>query len=206
MASGRVPAAGTGDLWSSWLNPTGIFGGVLAVLTCTFQAGVFLASDADSIGAADLAEHLRRRSLGLGLVTGAVALAGIVPLAADADTLFAEFTGRAAPAVAVSGLAGIATLVLLWRREIRWARIGSVVAVASVVVGWGLAQFPWMLVDEVTIDEAASSSTVLWGLVVASGLAAVLVVPPLAYLFLLADRNRVGTEGEALTEPSVAAR
>src|SRR5918995_332477 len=46
IASGRVPAEGVGDRWSSWLNPTSIFGGLIAVGTCAFLAGVFLAADA----------------------------------------------------------------------------------------------------------------------------------------------------------------
>lgn len=34
IAWGRVPVDGRGDLWSSWLNPTSILGGVIAVGTC----------------------------------------------------------------------------------------------------------------------------------------------------------------------------
>ena len=39
LASGRVPATGRGDLWTSWLNPTSVFGGIIAVGTCAFLAG-----------------------------------------------------------------------------------------------------------------------------------------------------------------------
>lgn len=39
VASGRVPSRapvdGSGPLWSPWLNPTSVLGGVLAVLVCT---------------------------------------------------------------------------------------------------------------------------------------------------------------------------
>ena len=56
---------------------------------------------------------------------------------------------------------------------------------ASVVSGWGVAQYPWLLVDEVTIADAAGARATLWGLLVAVGLAAVVVVPPLAYLLRL---------------------
>src|SRR4051812_26787719 len=34
VASGRVPTAGHGDPVTSWLNPTSLLGGLLAVLTC----------------------------------------------------------------------------------------------------------------------------------------------------------------------------
>ncbi|MEQ8839830.1 MAG: cytochrome d ubiquinol oxidase subunit II [Acidimicrobiales bacterium] len=194
VASGRVPAAGTGDLWTSWLNPTSILGGVLAMLTCTFLAGVFLAADAEGLGADDLAESFRRRSIGVGLVTGAVALMGVVPLAIDAETLFDRLISRGAPVVAVSAVGGLTTLALLRAHRLRAARAAAVVAVGSIVVGWGVAQYPWVLVDEMRIDDMVTESATLWGLVIAFGLAAVLVVPPLVYLLVLADRNEVGTE------------
>src|SRR3954471_21891354 len=46
IASGRVPADGGGDLWTSWTGPTSLFGGLIAVGTCSFLAGVFLTADA----------------------------------------------------------------------------------------------------------------------------------------------------------------
>src|SRR3954452_4031335 len=46
IASGRVPAAGHGDPVTSWVNPTSVLGGVLAVLTCAFLAAVFLTAEA----------------------------------------------------------------------------------------------------------------------------------------------------------------
>jgi cytochrome d ubiquinol oxidase subunit II len=194
VASGRVPAEGTGDIWTSWLNPTSILGGVLAVLTCTFLAGVFLAADAAGLGAPVLADWLRRRSLVVGVVVGAVALAGIVPLAADSHTLSDQLVSRGAPVVGISAVAGLTTLALLWTDRLREARIAAAAAVASIVVGWGVAQYPWVLVDELRLDDKVTESATLWGLVIAFGLAAVLVVPPLVYLLVLADRNQVGVE------------
>src|ERR671927_356498 len=46
IASGRVPVTGHGDPIGSWLNPTSLLGGVLAVLACAFTAAVFLAAEA----------------------------------------------------------------------------------------------------------------------------------------------------------------
>src|SRR5260370_23697642 len=56
IASGRVPARGYGDRISSWVNPTSLVGGCLAVTTCVFLAGVFLTADAGRVGFPDLAE------------------------------------------------------------------------------------------------------------------------------------------------------
>ncbi|WP_460546303.1 cytochrome d ubiquinol oxidase subunit II [Glycomyces halotolerans] len=185
LASGRVPAEGYGDPWTSWLNPTSLFGGLIAVGTCAFLAGVFLTADAARGEEPDLAESLRRRSLAVGIATGAVVFAALVPITSDAPTLSAGLTGRAAPLIVLSALGGAATLLLLHRRRYGPARLTAVLAVSSVVSGWGLGQYPWMLVDQTTIAEAAGASATLQGLLVAVGIAAVVVGPALGYLFYL---------------------
>src|SRR4051794_14779464 len=55
IASGRVPSGGAaGDPWSSWVNPTGLLGGVLAVVVAAYLASVYLIADADRLGHPDL--------------------------------------------------------------------------------------------------------------------------------------------------------
>ncbi len=188
VASGRVPADGVGDRWSSWTGPTSLVGGTLAVLTCAFLAAVFLTAEADRSGETELVEACRRRALGTGLVTGAVALIGVLPLRDDAPTLFDGLTGRGLPVVLVSAAAGLTALWALatWRIEV--ARVAAVLAVAAVVVGWGVGQWPWLLVDAVEVEEAAGASATMWALVAVFGLAAVLVVPALVYLYVLTQR------------------
>ena len=54
IASGRVPAGGVaGDRWDSWVNPTSVLGGVLAVVV-----GAFLAVPVAAV-IARAASHLR---------------------------------------------------------------------------------------------------------------------------------------------------
>ena len=192
IASGRVTLEGSPGPWEAWLGPTSLLGGVLAVCTCTFLAGVLLAAEAAGLGDHQLADDLRRKTLLGGVATGVVVLAGI-PIVVDQDeTLVDGLLGRALPLVLISAAAGIGTLWLLWRNELRWARVTAASAVASVVAGWGVAQWPWILVDDTTIEQGASGRSTLIALLVAAAVAAVLVVPPLVYLFRLADTDRVG--------------
>lgn len=190
IASGRVPAEGHGDLVTSWLNPTGVVGGLVAGGTCAFLAGSFLVADAARSGQHDLADVLRIRTLGVGVVTGLVVFAGLVPLMNDAPTLFDGLVGRALPLVLLSAVAGIATLVLLWRRRYALARFTAVGAVATVVLGWGVAQYPWILVDELTFAEAAGAPATMTALTFAVGLAGVIVLPALGYLLYLTQTER----------------
>jgi cytochrome d ubiquinol oxidase subunit II len=185
IASGRVPAEGRGDVWQSWLNATSLFGGLIAVGTCAFLAGTFLTADAHRAGHQLLSEQLRSRTMLVGLVTGLLVFAALVPLTRDAPTLSAGLTGRAAPLIVLAALAGLATLVLLLRRRYGVARFGAVSAVAAVVLGWGVGQYPWLLVDQVTIADAAGAPATLRALIVAVVLAGVIVLPALTYLFRL---------------------
>ncbi len=64
IASGRVPVGNAaGGLFSSWLNPTSILIGALAVLTGAYLAAVFLSGDAVRVNDRDLAETFRARAL-----------------------------------------------------------------------------------------------------------------------------------------------
>lgn len=185
LASGRVPAAGNGDPWTSWLAPTPLFTGAISVGTCAFLAGVFLTADAARRGQEPLAAELRIRSLVVGAVTGAVVFAALIPIERDAPTLWEGLMSRAAPVMALSALGGIATLVLLWRGRFGVARVTAVTAVAAVMAGWGAGQYPWLLVDQITVHEGAGAAATLQGLLVAVAIAALVVVPALGYLLYL---------------------
>ena len=65
-------------------------------------------------------------------------------------------------------------------------------AVTSVVTGWGEGQYPWMLVDEMTISDAAGADATLAGLLVVVGLAGVIVLPALGYLLYSSPKPRSG--------------
>jgi cytochrome bd ubiquinol oxidase subunit II len=188
VASGRVPLEGTGDLWRSWTGPTSIVGGVLAVLVCAFLAAVFLTHEAERQDDSELFEACWKRALLAGVLTGIAALAGILPLRSDAPELFDRLTGEALPIIVSSAVAGLATIWLLWKHQAARARLTAVAAVAAIVVGWGVAQYPWLLVDHARIEDVAGNQATLVGLVIVFGLAAVSVVPALAYLYWLTQQ------------------
>jgi cytochrome bd ubiquinol oxidase subunit II len=185
IASGRVPAGGYGDRVGSWLNATSIVGGCLAVASCVLLAGVFLTADAARAGLTGLAESLRTRTLIVGAVTGLIVFAGLYPITHDAPTLARGLLTHASPLLVIGALAGMSTLILLYRRSYSAARFPAAAAVGSVITGWGVGQYPWILVDEVTINDAAGADATLVGLLVVVGLAGMIVLPALGYLLWL---------------------
>jgi cytochrome d ubiquinol oxidase subunit II len=162
---------------------------VLAVLVCAYLAAVFLCADARREGAEDLAEQFRLRALGTAALTGLVGIAGLFVLRADAPLLFDGLTGRAAPVVVVSVVAGVSAIVLLARRRYAPARVASALAVTAILAGWAVAQYPYLLLPEVTIEEAARGRATLVAMLVALVAGAVVLVPALVYLYVLFQRS-----------------
>ncbi|OFW67469.1 MAG: cytochrome D ubiquinol oxidase subunit II [Actinobacteria bacterium RBG_16_68_21] len=191
VASGRIPAAGAGDLVGSWWNPTSMLGGVLAVTSCAFLAASFLAADSVRSGMDAEAEWFRERALVVGILAGLIAMSGIVVLRSDAPTLFHGLTSRGLPLIVASGVAGSGSLVLLWNRRYHSARVAVVIAVVTVVWGWAAGQYPWLLVDALEISAGSGSLATQRAMLISLGVGAVLFVPPLIYLLMLNERGKL---------------
>jgi cytochrome d ubiquinol oxidase subunit II len=202
IASGRVPVGNaTGDAIDSWLNPTSILIGGLAVLAGAYLAAVYLAGDAERVGEPDLVQAFRRRALGTGVVTGVVAIAGLLVVRADARALFDGLTrGSGLAMVLASGAAGAATLALVWRERYGLARVSAAAAVAAIIVGWALAQRPYLLPPRLTLEEAAASDATLTAVVIAVALAVVILGPSLTLLYRLVLRGRLDQGFEPLDQ------
>jgi cytochrome d ubiquinol oxidase subunit II len=213
IASRRVPVGNAaGHFFSSWLNPTSILVGVDAVAASAYLAAVYLAADAARRGEPELEHEFRTRGLGAGIVAGALALGGVAVLHADAHPLYRELvTGQAVPALVASILAGVATLALVHERRFEAARYTAALAVAAVLAGWALGQWPTIL-PGLTIHQAAASHDTLVAVVVAVLAGGAILFPALGLLFRLTltgrlrgadarpqtvagDRGRVGTPG-----------
>ncbi|MGH3764091.1 MAG: cytochrome d ubiquinol oxidase subunit II [Pseudonocardiaceae bacterium] len=192
IASGRVPVGNaTGDPITSWLNPTSVLIGALAVATGGYVAAVYLAADAHRQDLRTLELDFRARALTSGLCTGALALAGLLVVRYDAPSLFHGLTsGGGAAMVGVSAAAGLMTLFLVWRHHFGPARASAALAVAAIVAGWALAQQPRVL-PGLTIDQAAASRSTLLAVIIAVAGGAIVLVPSLLLLFRLVLRGHL---------------
>jgi cytochrome bd ubiquinol oxidase subunit II len=191
IASGRVPTGGNGDPIRSWLNPTSIFSGVLAVLVCAYLAAIFLMATARRSDA-DLEHWARSRAVVAAVAAGADAVLGIFVLDHDAHRLYVHLLHDGWPFLAGSVIAGAIALITTARRAASLARPLAVLAVAGVLGGWGAAQYPYLLGTHLRIQSAAAPAPTLAALGVVSGLAVVLVVPSLIWLFVLTEKGRLG--------------
>ncbi|MFJ8006787.1 cytochrome d ubiquinol oxidase subunit II [Streptomyces fagopyri] len=191
IASGRVPSGGNGDAVTSWLNPTSVLGGILAVVSCAYLAAFYLATAAHRLDDAGLERYFRNRALLAGAVAGVVSIAGIFVLRTDAPRLFHQLSHRGLPLMALAALCGIVGMAgaRLGRRAGR--REIAALAIAAVVVGWGVAQYPFLLGTHLRIHEAAAPDATLAVLLGVACVAALIILPSLILLFRLSGQGRL---------------
>jgi cytochrome d ubiquinol oxidase subunit II len=192
IASGQVPAGGkAGDPWSSWINPTSVLGGVLAVTVCAFLASVYLVWDARRLDDREMEQYFRHRAIATSVAAGFVAFIGFFILHDYANYVFNGLTSRALPLVIISALCGLGALVLLLRDAHRWARVLAMGAVATVVVSWGVAQWPYILPTSLKVSQAAAPSGTLNTILVVFIVAAIVILPSLGLLYVLDQKSLV---------------
>lgn len=203
VASGRVPVGNrAGDPVTSWLNPTSMVFGVLAVTASAFIAAVFLVSDARRFGAPDLEAYFRRRSVLAGCAVLAVAAIGLVVFRFDARYVFdGLLRGWGLVFVLTAAVATVGTIWLVSRGIHAGTRLTAIAAVASVVLACGLAQRPYLLPTTLTIDTGAGDADSLRWLVIVTVIAVVVVAPALALLYRLDLTDRLAADHDIdLTE------
>jgi len=207
IASGRVPVGNAaGDAFSSWVNPTSLLVGTLAVASAAYTAAIYLAADARREGLDDLAETFRKRALISGALVGTIAICGPLVLHEDARPLYDGLSsGAGLVAGLVSGIAGVATLALVYRGRFEPARASAALAVAAIVAGWGLAQEPSFL-PGLTVQEAAAGDATLVAIAVSVGFGLLILLPSLALLFRLMLSGRFDPGRELQDVPARTAR
>jgi len=178
-----------GNEVTSWLSPAPVLVGALAVVFSGYLAAVYLAADSRRYGEPGLAALFRRRALLAGVVSGGLALAGLLVMRGSGLNLT---HGAALALVCVSAVAGLATLALCGASRFGLARLTAALAVAAVVVGWAAAQAPRFL-PGMTVTQAAAGDSTLVALVVAVGCGLVVLVPSLALLYTLFLRGGLDT-------------
>lgn len=197
IAAGQVPAQGGGDPTASWTGILPLATGILFVGAASYLAAVFLAHDSGAAGDEDLQRYFAQCALAMAVIAGGAALAGVLALRDDARFVYDGLVGPGLPLLILSALCGLAALGLLVRGVARgfdrWTttllRPAAVGAVVPVIWGWFVAQHPYLLPTNLTIDEAAGASASLTAMIVVFVVAALLVLPSLALLYVLSQRG-----------------
>ena len=191
IVTGQVPVHPAGNVLAAWTSPTAILTGFLFVAACAYISAVFLVLEARQRGRQDLMRYFSLRATAAGVVTGALAGGTFAELSNSAPHVFDRLTGIALPLLAISIAAGIAVLAMLW---LRWyhavfLRATAAIAVATVVWGWGLAQYPYLLPTSLPLALGSAPTGSLVAEFVVAGLAVLVVAPGFALLYFLQQRR-----------------
>ncbi|HYJ80389.1 MAG TPA: cytochrome d ubiquinol oxidase subunit II, partial [Longimicrobiaceae bacterium] len=177
----RVAAGGVRiDGAPPWLAPLSLAIGAFALALCAYLAAVYLANET----AGELREDFRRRALAAGTVVVALSVLLLPLLRSEAPHLWAGLlSARAAPVLGMGVAAALLSGWSLWRGRLRLARTAAVAQTACLVVGWAVAQHPYLIYPDLTVQGAAAPEATLRFLLWSTPFGMALLIPSLWYLF-----------------------
>jgi len=213
IASGRIrvaaaPGVAASGFWGPWVAPFPIAIGLYALALCAFLAATYLTVEVE--GDRELQRDFRARALGAGVAVGACALLAFGLSGSGAPLIREGLTRRWWTWLLHAGTAAVAlgALAALWRGWFRLARVLAGAQTAAILAGWAASQYPYLLVPDFTIwNAAAPAETRRWLLVfLAAGVP--VLVPSLVVLyrvFKAAGREDTGAGSAAGENPSEGA-
>lgn len=197
IASGRVRVEHglvTGGFIWSWLAPFPLAVGLYALALCAFLAATYLAVEVQDDP--ELQWDFRLRAFASGIAVGGCALLALLLSGHGAPLIRAGLTGRpwTWPLHGVTALVAVGALVALARSRFHLARVLVAVQTVAILAGWVVSQYPYLLVPDLTIwNAAAPRETRTWLLIfLAAGVP--VLIPSLALLFRIFKASDQGRE------------
>jgi cytochrome d ubiquinol oxidase subunit II len=195
LASGRVGATSSlrvdhtfaDEFVKPWLAPFPVSVGLFALASFAFLAAVYLAYGAADV---DLREDFRLRALASAGVVFVMAATALAVASRDARNVALGITltpiGIAVQMVVAT--CAITAIVGLARRRYHLARVAAAGQIATIVVGWALAQCPYVVPDTLDVHAAAAPHATQTLLMIGLIAGTVVLVPSLRYLYRLFAR------------------
>ena len=182
VSSGNIRVSGTTVVsgQSAWVGVVPLVFALLALAVCAYQAAVFLCSESEG----ELQEDFRKHALVVG--TFVVILSAITPLSLRASgSRLAEslLSLRALPVILLGVVASLTTGASLYLRRYAVARVASTIQLAALLVGWSLAQFPYLVYPSHTIENSAAPNTTLNFILLSTPIGMALLIPSLVFLY-----------------------
>ncbi|MGH2636188.1 MAG: cytochrome d ubiquinol oxidase subunit II [Actinomycetota bacterium] len=198
IASGRIRVIDgevEAGMVSAWTGPLSLFAGLFAVAICAYLAATYLIVEAAARDDAELARDFRTRAIASGIVAGFLATAGLFVVRSEAPVLWEGMTERGLAFVVLSALGGLASLGAMVVGAHRTARAAAAVAVGAVLWGWGAAQWPYLVVPDVTAEAAAAPQDTVRIVAIGFTVGGLLLAPSLLLLFRVFKAS--GSDAEA---------
>jgi cytochrome d ubiquinol oxidase subunit II len=176
IEAGRV----TSGPFEPWLRPFPVVCGLMGVAVCAFLTASYMT--VRSTG--QIQEDFRNRALGSSLMLGALTTVAIPVAYWDASAFWDRLDAPGPLAVmALAIVAGVSSLVVLWRRWYKLAPPAAAGTVALVIAAWGAVQYPYFILPGVKIGDVAAGHETLVAFLVALPIGALILVPSLVLLY-----------------------
>lgn len=178
-----------------WFTPGSLVIGALALALCAYLAAVYLTNETDG----DLQEDFRDRAVLAGTIVVGLSALAIPLLYVEAPHLWNGLTGpRAGPVIVPGLMAALLSGWGLWRRHYRLARAMAISQIVLLLLGWGLAHYPYLIYPDMQLADVAAPKATLRFVLIAVPVGAVFLVPSLWLLFRVFKAER----SAPLAEPS----
>lgn len=190
----------TSGFFAPWLRPFPWSVGLFALALFAFLAAVYMCAEVDDD---HLREDFRLRALGAAAAVGVTAAITWVLAYRGAELLSRELAGNwwTWPLQILTGLVAVGAIAAIWTRRYLVARTLAVAQVVLIMLGYGAALFPYLVVPQFTIMGAAAP-TRTHGLVLgALAAGAILLLPSLYYLFRVFKGQRAFALVDRVADP-----
>ena len=176
----RADAASPG---ASWMGAFALSTGLLTLSLCAYLAAVYLACEADD---PVLQDDFRRRAVWCWYGAGVLSVATLLLARGEAHHLWAGLT--ALPGIALLGAGAALAPFSYWalqRRRFGWARVAGAAQVGALLIGWGVAQWPYVIYPDLTVEGSAAPASTLRLVAMTLPIGLALLLPSLWFLFVV---------------------
>lgn len=170
------------DFISSWFAPFPFAIGFFTLTLCGLIAAVYLTLETDD---PEMQEDFRTRALiaafGVGLMAGISFL-----LSAEGAPSIRRGLGNSIwsiPFHILTGIVAIWAIWAIWKRYYQLARVLVPIQVVLIILGWGFAQFPYLVSPNLTFSNTAAPDSVLRPILVIVVFSVIILVPAFWYLY-----------------------
>ncbi len=185
LVSGRIRVQDgivTSGFFAAWLAPFPLAVGVFALALCALLAATYLTVETREPA---LREDFRRRALAAAIAVAVIALIAFLLAGDGAPRVRAALSERrwSWPFHALTGAAAVTAIVALATRRFHLARVAVAAQTVLILVGWALAQYPYLVVPDVTVHAAAASPRTQRLLLIVLAAGAPVLLPSLWLLY-----------------------
>jgi cytochrome d ubiquinol oxidase subunit II len=173
------------NYWTTWTTPFAFACGAFALGLCSVLAATYLTAEAQTNGDHQMLGVFLPRAILAGAVTAAIGAIAALLARWEEPLLWDGLVGKALPLSLGAILVGLATAGALLLGRYRLARILVAAETGLIIAAWGVAQYPYLIVPDLTLQNAASPASTLTLAIICSLLGMLILLPSLWYLFVI---------------------